>query len=79
MQLCGPGVFLPEQIKISISNNGNEFVPLTSWKHQVVRDDTLTIKRFTWKGEVSTRFIRYQAEASPTYGGVIFTDEIVVK
>lgn len=79
MQICGPGVFLPEQICITTSEDGQHFVPLISWTNQVVKDDTLTIKRFTWTGKKTARYIRYQAKASPKYGGVIFTDEIVIK
>lgn len=79
MQICGPGVFLPEQIWIATSEDGQHFVPLISWINQVVKDDTLTIKRFTWTGMKTARYIRYQAKASPEYGGVIFTDEIVIK
>lgn len=79
MQLCGPGVFLPEQIHFSASADGQTFVSLASWKNQVVRDDTLTIKRFSWTGDTTARYIRCQANAGALYGGVVFTDEIVVR
>lgn len=79
MQICGPEVFMPERVVISVSNDGKEFTQLAEIKHEVVRDDAVTFKNFGWKGEASARYIRYQALASDKFGGVLFTDEIVVK
>lgn len=79
MQICGPEVFMPEQVVISVSNDGKEFTQLAEIKHEVVRDDAVTFKNFGWEGEASARYIRYQALASDKFGGVLFTDEIVVK
>lgn len=79
MQICGPEVFMPERVVISVSNDGKEFTQLVEIKHEVVRDDAVTFKNFGWEGEASARYIRYQALASDKFGGVLFTDEIVVK
>lgn len=79
MQICGPEVFMPERVVISVSNDGKEFTQLAEIKHEVVRDDAVTFKSFGWEGEASARYIRYQALASDKFGGVLFTDEIVVK
>lgn len=79
MQICGPEVFIPERVVISVSNDGKEFTQLAEIKHEVVRDDAVTFKNFGWEGEASARYIRYQALASDKFGGVLFTDEIVVK
>ena len=79
MQICGPEVFMPERVVISVSNHGKEFTQLAEIKHEVVRDDAVTFKNFGWEGEASARYIRYQALASDKFGGVLFTDEIVVK
>lgn len=79
MQICGPEVFMPERVVISVSNDGKEFTQLAEIKHEVVRDDAVTFKNFGWEGEASARYIRYQALASDKFGGVLFTDEIVVK
>lgn len=79
MQICGPEVFMPERVVISVSNDGKEFTQLAAIKHEVVRDDAVTFKNFGWEGEASARYIRYQALASDKFGGVLFTDEIVVK
>lgn len=79
MQICGPEVFMPERVVISVSNDGKEFTQLAEIKHEVVRDDAVTFKNFGWEGDASARYIRYQALASDKFGGVLFTDEIVVK
>lgn len=79
MQICGPEVFMPERVVISVSNDGKEFTQLAEIKHEVVRDDAVTFKNFGWEGEASARYIRYQALASDKFGGVLFSDEIVVK
>lgn len=79
MQICGPEVFMPERVVISVSNDGKEFTQMAEIKHEVVRDDAVTFKNFGWEGEASARYIRYQALASDKFGGVLFTDEIVVK
>lgn len=79
MQICGPEVFMPERVVISVSNDGKEFTQLAEIKHEVVRDDAVTFKNFGWEGEASARYIRYQALASDKFGCVLFTDEIVVK
>ena len=79
MQICGPEVFMPERVVISVSNDGKEFTQLAEIKHEVVRDGAVTFKNFGWEGEASARYIRYQALASDKFGGVLFTDEIVVK
>lgn len=79
MQICGLEVFMPERVVISVSNDGKEFTQLAEIKHEVVRDDAVTFKNFGWEGEASARYIRYQALASDKFGGVLFTDEIVVK
>lgn len=79
MQICRPEVFMPERVVISVSNDGKEFTQLAEIKHEVVRDDAVTFKNFGWEGEASARYIRYQALASDKFGGVLFTDEIVVK
>ena len=71
--------FMPERVVISVSNDGKEFTQLAEIKHEVVRDDAVTFKNFGWEGEASARYIRYQALASDKFGGVLFTDEIVVK
>ena len=79
MQICGPGVFMPKQVIISVSNDGKEFTELAKIDHQVVKDDAVTFKNFGWEGEANARYVRYQAEIDRNFGGFLFVDEIVIK
>ena len=79
MQICGPGVFMPKQVIVSISNDGKEFTELAKVDHEVVKDDLVTFKTFGWTGEANARYIRYQASHDPKFGGFLFVDEIVIK
>ena len=79
MQICGPGVFMPNQVIVSISNDGKEFTELAKVDHEVVKDDLVTFKTFGWTGEANARYIRYQASHDPKFGGFLFVDEIVIK
>ena len=79
MQICGPGVFMPKQVIISVSNDGKEFTELAKIDHQVVKDDAVTFKNFGWTGEANARYVRYQAEIDRNFGGFLFVDEIVIK
>jgi len=79
MQICGPGVFMPKQVIISVSNDGKEFTELTKIDHQVVKDDAVTFKTYGWEGEANARYVRYQAEIDRNFGGFLFVDEIVIK
>ena len=79
MQICGPGVFMPKEVIISVSNDGEEFTELVKIDHQVVRDDAVTFKNFAWTGEANARYVRYQAIIDENFGGFLFVDEIVIK
>ena len=79
MQICGPGVFMPNQVIVSISNDGKEFTELAKVDHQVVKDDAVTFKTFGWTGEANARYVRYQASHDKKIGGFLFVDEIVIK
>ncbi len=79
MQICGPGVFMPKQVIISVSNDGKEFTELAKIDHQVVKDDAVAFKAFGWEGEANARYVRYQAEIDRNFGGFLFVDEIVIK
>ena len=81
MQVCGPEVFLPAEVVISASSDGNEFQELRRITREVVRDDRVTFVTGGWYTggqSVSARYIRVQAR-SGSYGGWVFTDEIVVR
>ena len=79
MQICGPGVFMPKQVIVSVSNDGEVFTELAKVDHQVVKDDAVTFKTFGWTGEANARYVRYQASHDDNFGGFLFVDEIVIK
>jgi hexosaminidase len=78
MQICGPGVFMPAQITIATSHNGESFTELKQEDFEVVRDDNVTFKTFGWEGAAEARYVRYQALRSD-FGGFLFVDEIVIR
>ena len=78
MQICGPGVFMPSEIIISVSNDDEVFTELCHIENEVIRDDAVSFKTFEWKGKTKARYIHYQALRSH-HGGFLFLDEIVVK
>lgn len=78
MQICGPGVFMPAQVIVSVSLDGEEYVELKRIDNEVVRNDEVTFETYGWEGSVEARYIRYQAERS-NFGGFLFVDEVVVE
>ena len=78
MQVCGPEVFLPAEVVISVSQDNEHFDTLAVHTHEVVRDSQVRFEPFAWKGQAKGRYVRYQAR-SGQYGGFVFTDEIVVR
>lgn len=79
MQVVGPEVFLPTEVIISVSDDGENFTELSRQTHQVVKSDVVVFKNYAWTGSTKGRYIRYQAHAGKEFGGWVFTDEIIVK
>lgn len=79
MQVVGPEVFLPVEVIISVSEDGENFTELSRQTHEVVKSDAVVFKNYAWTGDTKGRYVRYQARAGKEFGGWIFTDEIVVK
>lgn len=78
MQVCGPEVYLPAEVVISVSRDGETFEELRRIAHTVVRDSRVLFEPFGWEGETRARYVRYQARYGE-FGGFVFTDEIVVE
>lgn len=76
MQICGPGVYMPDNVVISVSDDGDAYRTLAELPHEVVEDGDVTFKTFAWEGNDKCRYVRYQAHAIK---GVLFIDEVVVK
>ena len=79
MQVVGPEIFLPAEIIISSSSDGENFTELVHLNNTVSKDSAVCIKKYGWNGESRSRYIRYQAHADKDLSGWIFTDEIVVE
>ena len=79
MQICGPGVYFPKKVLISVSTDGKTFKQLAEIDHEVQKDDEVSFKNFGWEGQASARYIRYRSFPEKRFGGVHFIDEIVVK
>lgn len=78
MQMCIPDVWMPAEVIISTSSDGNEFGELARIEHTVVRDEGLSFKEYGWKGNARARYINYRAKCGPQRGW-LFTDEIIVR
>ena len=79
MQVVGAEVYLPESVVISVSTDGENFVELKRTESKVDREKPILFETVAWQGEAKARYVRYQARAGATFGGWVFTDEIVVK
>ena len=80
MQLSGPDVWLPREVIISISEDGNTFTEQARLHTDVpTTEDRLVFRTYEWDGKASARYVRYQALSNGIEGGWLFTDEIVIK
>lgn len=80
IQLKGPYVWLPKQVIISSSVDGEHYDTLATVDNDISPDiETLQFKEFGWEGNAKTRYIRYKALSNGIAGGWLFTDEIRVK
>lgn len=80
MQLSGPYVWLPREVIISISEDGNTFTEQARLHTDVpITEDRLVFRTYEWDGKASVRYVRYQALSNGIEGGWLFTDEIVIK
>ena len=80
IQLKGPYVWLPKQVIISSSVDGEHYDILATVDNDISPDiETLQFKEFGWEGNAKARYIRYKALSNGIAGGWLFTDEIRVK
>lgn len=79
MQLIGPGVWMPHDVEIKISEDGVNFTSLRKIENELPEDyERLAFREFGWQGEQTARYIQYIAHPN-SKGGFMFVDEIVVK
>ena len=78
MQLAGPGVFMPQKVEISVSEDGENFEQIaTVWNDVSTEIPDLLFRSFDTIASVKARYVRYHAYRSPKRG-FIFLDEIIV-
>jgi len=78
MQQVGPGVFMPDFVEVSLSDNGIDFHKVKTIENTIpATEKALTIKEFKFSltGEKG-RFIRLLAKNG--HRGFLFTDEVIV-
>jgi len=79
MQMTGPGVYMPTEFKVFLSDNGQNFREVGVIKNTVPDDDPkLIIKRFDLKLAKSQPARYVKVIATNTKGGFLFADEIIV-
>ena len=80
MQSIGPHIWFPEYVKISVSNDNENFTTIKHDKNTISRQKPGTIfETFGWQGAIEARYIRYEAPTISIKGGAwVFIDEIVV-
>lgn len=76
MQLTGPGVYMPQYVQVSVSQNGKDFTEVGQVKNDVPSDKPdLFFKNFRVEFSAEARYVRIFARKQ---AGFMFTDEIVV-
>lgn len=79
MQLTGPGIFMPGEVKVLLSDNGKNFREVAVAVNDVPKDDpTLQFKTFEVEFDAgqTARYVR--VVATNVNNAFLFTDEIVV-
>ena len=79
LQSAGPGIFLPERVEISVSDDGRNFTPAGQCFNDIpVSDPNLIFRDFNVICNEKARYVRYMAFRNPAVSAWLFVDEIVV-
>lgn len=77
MQITGPGVWVPAQVDILLSDDGENFRTIHTEKSRIPEDhELLTFSEYGFAGQEKGRYIRFVAKSIGK--GFLFTDEIMV-
>lgn len=80
MQLTGPWLWQPEEVIISVSDDGESFTELSRQFTDVPKDATeLIFRTYSWSGDTDARYVRYTALSNGIDNGCLFTDEIIIR
>ena len=77
MQAASAWVYFPEEVTISVSDDGEHFDIINRQVFKTDTDKEYFINECGWNGRAHGRYVRYTATTSKD-GGWVFTDEIVV-
>jgi hexosaminidase len=73
-------VYLPAEVRVSVSSDGERFDPFEVITGDMPEDTPgYHLVDFGWKGEITTRYVRYEASANKRPGSWLFLDEIVIR
>ena len=79
MQLIGPGVFMPRQVDILVSEDGENFELIATMENDIpTTEESLTFRTYETTCDAMARYVRYHAYRS-TMRGFLFLDEVIVK
>ncbi|WP_293946214.1 MULTISPECIES: beta-N-acetylhexosaminidase [unclassified Sphingobacterium] len=79
MQMIGPGVYMPGEMEVLVSDNGRTFRSIGTVKNDVSDNESkLTFKRFELKLDKVQQARYIKVKASNPKKGYLFTDEIIV-
>lgn len=79
LQCSGPEIFFPAEYKILVSTDGENFQEIKKMERPISKLPLNEIETWSWKGKISTRYIRIQARSAARGGGWVFADEIIVR
>lgn len=80
LQLRGPEVWLPKEVVISLSEDGQTFTEMKRIATDVpVTEERLTFRNYRWEGNAKARYVHFQGLLNREVMGWMFTDEIVIK
>ena len=80
LQLRGPEVWLPKEVVISLSEDGQHFTEMKRIATDVpVTEERLTFRNYRWEGQEKARYVHFQGLLNREVMGWMFTDEIVIK
>ncbi len=79
MHSPAPGVFLPDSVIVSVSDNGRDFTPVAVMRGDIpVTTKQVQIKEFAAPVQTQARYVNVRAVRHRKYRAYMFIDEIVV-
>lgn len=76
MQVIGPWVWMPVDVTVSVSEDGNDYTTVCVDKNSIpVDQEGVIFQEFGFEGKAKARFVRFQAK---NYKGFLFTDELII-